>query len=32
MTNLLYGQMKPNEQKNRFQEIAHFFKFNSEFT
>ena len=25
MTNLLYSQMKPNEQKHRFQGIAHVF-------
>ena len=25
MTNLLYNKMKPNEQKNRFQGIAHVF-------
>ena len=34
MTHLLYSQMKPNEQKNRFQGTAHvfFLKFDSEFS
>ena len=32
MTNLLYIQMKPNEQKTPFSRIAHvFFGFDSEF-
>ena len=29
MTNLLYSQMKPNEQKKFFQRIAHVFFLNS---